>query len=96
MCGITNHIVKVIFAHYILPTSRELQSQIPILWIYNCPKQLHLALQIQRSTKMSLTKMLDENLNAKNYMVAITFSLVNISGKENSKKLHIFNGNHSH
>lgn len=45
---------------------------------------------------MSLTKMLDENLNAKNYMVAITFSLVNISGKENSKKLHIFNGNHSH
>lgn len=36
--------------------------------------------------------MLDENLNAKNYMaamVAITFSLLQISVKENSKQLHI-------
>lgn len=43
--GSTDHVIKVILTHNILPAFRELQCQIPVFWKYNCPEQLHLSLQ---------------------------------------------------
>ena len=34
----TNHVVKIILTHNVLPTTREQQTQIPILRIHNCTK----------------------------------------------------------
>lgn len=44
----TNHIIEVILAHHILPSPRKLYRQISVLWIYNCPKQLHSTLRCHK------------------------------------------------